>query len=316
MAHLRPRRTPFALLLFAALPSLAAPAACAAIGRDAADEPALHDPIRWGRDGHVMSGLAAATGLPAEMPQFFRDAREQLGYLSYEPDRWRDGRFPELNEAFQYDHFIDLENVTADALTARDRFHYILTLSRAGLADPQSAGGMLPFRILEIYERLLLELRLWRAENNPANRRFIEARIINDAGILGHYVEDGANPHHATIHYNGWAEGALNPNGYTMDRTFHRRFESDFVGARVRLEDLLPRVRAPRVVPDVRAAVFAHIRDSNAQVGRLYELEKERPFGAENGLPAHKEFAVERLSVGIDLLRSLWWTAWVQSEQP
>jgi hypothetical protein len=307
---------PFTLLFVAALPWLAVPAACAAIGRDAPPPLDLHDPIRWGRDGHLMSGLAAATNLPAEMPQFFRDAREQLSYLSYEPDRWRDGRFPELNEAFQYDHFIDLENVTPEALAARDRFQYILTLSRAGLADPQSAGGLLPFRILEIYERLLVEFRMWRTESDPQTKRFIEARIINDAGILGHYVEDGANPHHATIHFNGWAEGALNPNGYTLDRTFHRRFESDFVGARVRVEDLLPRVRAPRTVDDVRAAVLQHIRDSNAAVGRLYDLEKQQPFGPENNSQAHKEFAVERLSVGVDLLRSLWWTAWTQSAQP
>jgi hypothetical protein len=263
-----------------------------------------------------MSGLAAATNLPAEMPQFFRDAREQLGYLNYEPDRWRNGRLPEMDDAFEYDHFLDLENVPPNALEARDRFQYLLLMARAGLAEPQREGGLLPFRILELYQRLLVEFRLWRTETNPQNRRFIEARIINDAGILGHYVADGANPHHATIHYNGWAEGALNPNGYTMDRTFHRRFESDFVGARVQLEDLLPLVRPPRALADVRAEVLQHIRGSNAALGRLYDLEKEQPYGADNNSRAHKAFAVERLSIGVEMLRALWWTAWVQSGQP
>jgi hypothetical protein len=301
-------------VLLAVLPWLCAPAACAALGRDMPEAP-LHDPVRWGRDGHVMSGLAAATDLPAEMPQFFRDAREQLGYLNYEPDRWREGRFREMDDAFEFDHFLDLENVPPAALEARDRFEYLLLLARAGLAEPQREGGLLPFRIMELYQRLHVEFRLWRAETNPQNRRFIEQRIVNDAGILGHYVADGANPHHATIHYNGWAEGALNPNGYTMDRTFHRRFESDFVGAKVRVEDLTARLRTPRLIPDVRAAVMQHIRDSNAAVGRLYDLDKQQAYGADNNSQAHKDFAVERLSIGVDLLRALWWTAWVQSGQ-
>jgi hypothetical protein len=273
-------------------------------------------PAPWGRDGHVMSGLAAATNLPADMPQFFRDAREQLGYLNYEPDRWRDSNLPELDDAFEYDHFLDLENVPAEALLAQDRFRYLLLLARSGLTDPQRQGGLLPFRMMEMYERLLVEFRLWRREQDPRTKAWIEARIINDAGILGHYAADAANPHHATIHFNGWAEGAPNPNGYTLDRTFHRRFESDFVGARVRVEELLPTLAAPRALPDVRAAVLAHIRASNAAVGRLYDLEKREPFGPNTMSPEHKAFALERLNAGVEMLRSLWWTAWVRSGEP
>lgn len=289
-------RTPLLLLAVPALVGLADP-----------------PPPRWGQSGHVMSGLAAATNLPADMPQFFRDAREQLGYLNYEPDRWRDSSLPEMDNAFEYDHFLDLENVPAEALQAQDRYQYLLALARAGLTQPQQEGGLVTFRMLEIYERLLVEFRLWRREQDPERRRWIEARIINDAGILGHYAADAANPHHATIHYNGWAEGAPNPNGYTLDRTFHRRFESDFVGAKVRVEDLVPGLAAPRALPDVRAAVLAHIRASNAAVNRLYDLDKREPFGANTMSAEHKAFAVARLSAGVEMLRSLWWTAWMRS---
>jgi hypothetical protein len=295
----KPARTGI-LLLLAALPLLADHARAA----------------RWGRDGHLLSGLAAATNLPAQMPAFFRTARTRLSYLNFEPDRWRDPQLAEMNEAFQYDHFIDLENVPTDALEASDRFVYLLMLSRAGLRDPQREGGLLPFRIIEMYDRLLVEFRLWRQEQNPQTRRWIEERIINDAGILGHYVADGANPHHTTIHFNGWAEGKLNPNGYTLDRTFHRRFEADFVGAKVRIEDLVPRLTAPRTIANVRAEVMAHIRKSNSLVDRLYALEKTAPFGQDTNSAQHKAFAVERLSAGIELLRSLWWTAWLRSGDP
>jgi hypothetical protein len=41
---------------------------------------------------------------------------------------------------------------------------------------------------------------MWRAEKDSNKRKWIEQRIINDAGIPGHYVIDVANPHHTTIH--------------------------------------------------------------------------------------------------------------------
>ena len=267
----------------------------------------------WGEHGHVMSGLAAATDLPADMPAFFRDSRERLGYLNYEPDRWRDAQMPEMNEALQYDHFIDLENVPAEALAARDRFTYLAILQRAGLREPQREGGLLPFRILELHERLLVEFRLWRTTTDAETRSWIEQRIIDDAGILGHYVSDGANPHHSTIHYNGWAQGAPNPDDYTTDRTFHGRFESRFVGAKVRLGDIMPHVRPPARIDDVRATDMAHIQTSNSLVPRLYQLEKIEPFGENTQSPQHKTFVVERLAAGVNLLRSLWYTAWLNS---
>jgi hypothetical protein len=51
-------------------------------------------------------------------------------------------------------------------------------------------------------------------------------------------------------------------------------------------------------------------------VGRLYDLEKLEAFGSMTRSPAHQAFAVERLGAGIELLRSLWWTAWVESGEP
>jgi hypothetical protein len=48
----------------------------------------------------------------------------------------------------------------------------------------------------------------------------------------------------------------------------------------------------------------------------LYALEKTAPFGQDTNSAQHKAFAVERLSAGIELLRSLWWTAWLRSGDP
>ncbi|HUF68391.1 MAG TPA: hypothetical protein VMM79_07020 [Longimicrobiales bacterium] len=271
------------------------------------------DAVRWGRDGHQMVGTAAANGLPEDMPRFFRDASEQLAWLNYDPDRWRNDGMIEANEAWQYDHFIDLEPIPDAALAERNRFEYLLWLQRAGVTDPESLG-LLPFRVVELTQRLTQGFSLWRRESDPLVRGWLEQRIINDAGILGHYVADGANPHHSTIHYNGWATGSPNPAGYTSDRTFHRRFESDFVSAKIELSAVVERSTAPaRVLTDLRTDVIAYVRRSNALVRRLYDLEKAEQFSAATTSTEHAQFAIERLVAGADMLRSVWYTAWMNS---
>jgi hypothetical protein len=268
----------------------------------------------WGEHGHRISGRAAATNLPTEMPAFFRDAAARLEYLNPEPDRWRDSRFAEADDAYQFDHYIDLEIVLEPALSAANRFEYLEALMRSGMEDPEQQAGLLPFRIVELYQRLTLGFAQWRATTDSATQRYIEERIINDAGILGHYVTDGANPHHTTIHFNGWSADAPNPENYTTDRTFHRRFESDFVTAQITLRELTPHVSNwPRPIVDARAEVLAFLRASNARVQRLYELEKQQPFEAATTSAEHEGFAIERLVAGIEMLRALWWSAWQAS---
>ena len=77
-------------------------------------------------------------------------------------------------------------------------------LYEAGIERPERDAGFLPFRIVELYQRIVSGWLRWRAEEDPLRRSWIEQRIVNDAGILGHYVTDASQPHHTTIHFNGW----------------------------------------------------------------------------------------------------------------
>jgi hypothetical protein len=270
--------------------------------------------LAWGEHGHKLSGRAAATRLPKALPAFFRKAVDQLEYLNPEPDRWRSRTMLEMNEAFSYDHFIDLEMVPAAALLAEDRYAYLVALYQAGVKEPEKAG-LVPFRILELYQRLRTEFNLWRNAKDKKTRQWIEQRIINDAGILGHYVSDGANPHHTTIHYNGWDKNTPNPNGYTTDNTFHGRFESEYVQSHIVINDLLPLIKPePRLIENPRAEIIAYLRNSNTFVERLYQLDKQAKFDKTTTAPENKAFAVDRLVAGAEMLRALWWTAWMKSE--
>ena len=267
----------------------------------------------WGFDGHRMVARGAVDGLPADVPAFFTAAADQLVYLNPEPDRWRDDTLTVMDEAWKYDHYIDLENVPPSALDAPDRFAFLQALYAAGVGAPHQSVGFLPYRIMELYQRLASGFARWRL-SEPDERAWVEARIINDAGILGHYVADAANPHHTTIHFNGWAAGAPNPEGYTTSRDFHWQFESRFVGSRVSFEDVrgavLPGVDT---VSDLRTSVWEYLMTTHAEVVPLYALEKAVGFDPEHPTPRAEAFAIERLAAGARMLRSLWYAAWLES---
>lgn len=271
-------------------------------------------PIRWGEAGHTMAGRAAGTNLPEAMPAFFRSSAEQLGWLNYEPDRWRENEMVEANEAFRYDHYVDLEVIPAEIRSARDRFEYLSALQRTGMQRPSRDAGLLVYRIIELEQRLTIGFTNWRRTSDARERAWLEQRILQDAGILGHYATDAANPHHTTIHHNGWAENAANPEGYTTDRTFHWRFEGEFVQTHVTFDEVVARVR-PDVTHfrDIRAAVWDFVLASHGRLTELYRLEKQEAFGGGTQGSAHEQFALERLAAGAEFLRSLWWTAWLNS---
>ncbi len=268
----------------------------------------------WGGHGHTIAARAAVQHLPVEMPAFFREAADQLVYLNAEPDRWRDSSRKIMDEAFRYDHYIDLENVPDEALDAEDRWAYLIAVHEAGVDPPDGDGGFLPFRIIELYQRLVTQMARWHTAS-PDERRWVEARVIDDAGILGHFVMDASQPHHTTIHFNGWASDAPNPEGFSYDRDLHSRFESAFVTAHLTVDDLLPRLAPqPERLGDIRQEIIRYIRDSNSQVERLYRLEREVGFDPEWVDPRTKEFVAERLGTGVDMLRAIWWSAWLESE--
>jgi hypothetical protein len=275
--------------------------------------------VRWGAEGHRMAARAAVETLPLEMPAFFRAAEDALVWLNPEPDRWRGGPFRELDERWRYDHYVDLENIPAGVLEAsRHRWEFFEKLLDAGVDNPKQSVGFAHFTILELHQRLVQGFVRWRGEADPHVRRLLEARIVDDAGILGHFVTDVSQPHHTTVHFNGWDESrAPNPEGFTTDRDVHARFESRFVRAHVRYDDVRARVTEPARShqPDVRGAVVAYIQGSNDRVVELYRIERDHGF--DPGLPPHPEaraFAADRLAAGAAMLRDLWWTAWVASE--
>ncbi len=275
----------------------------------------------WGEKGHRMVNRLAARSLPRDVPLFFRRAVWELEYLGYDPDRWRSPTEPALSAANAPEHFMNLEHVEGRTLPP-DRLQFLQGLVTREIVrgDVTPARlGFLPYRIVELTELLRGQFRLWRhaprrTARQRAERHQIEQNILFIAGVLGHFVADGAQPQHTTVHYDGWNTAvAPNPHGYTTERGIHLRFENDFVNEAVTESDVRPLLRRPRRLGPLFEETMRYLRESHALVERLYELDREGGFVPSSTHAEARRFVAERLAAAAHMLASLWYTAWVES---
>jgi hypothetical protein len=278
--------------------------------------------LAWQDEGHVLVNQVAAEHLPDEMPEFFRNAVDRLAYLGPEPDRWRRVSEFSLKESQEPDHFIKLEILDVDLDTLRSRYDFYRMLYERR-ADPEARKGvypdsllpehvgLLPYITIEGYERLKVAFRQYRElQRSGGDTELVKGNVILYAGWLGHYVADAANPHHTSVHYNGWQ--GPNPDGYAGPG-IHARFEGDFVrSAGIRAEDFSDMLGPPELLEDPFADFLSLLYESQGLVEKIYRIDKDGGFagaGSERGL----EFTLERLAAASQMLLDLWYTAWVTS---
>jgi len=281
----------------------------------------------WGPEGHLMINQIAASYAPADMPKFFRHAQTRLGYLASEPDRWRNKLDAQLKAAQEPEHFIDLERVDWMTEFPRDRWQFVHALydRRATAAKPDELlpekVGLLPYETIEVYQRLREAFRQYRQlRDDRRPTEAVEQDIVFYAGWLGHYVGDTSQPMHTTIHYDGWV--GLNPNGYTVHVEpapgtppgLHRKFETVFVAANIRTEDVTPHMHPVQRLSDPFQDYLKFLSGSHDRVEQVYQLDKARAFeGA--GTPEGKRFVAENLAAGAQMLANMWYTAWLESAE-
>ena len=274
----------------------------------------------WGVEGHSAINRVACEKLPPDMPAFFRDAADQLAYIGPEPDRWRQPSELALKRFQEPDHFIILEAVQGMELPP-DRYSFYRALYARRAETPGHPDDLLPERVglqpyitIENYERLVVAFREYRKalfeHRNPA---YAAADAIVYAGLLGHYVGDGANPLHTSVQYNGWI--GANPKGYTTSNTVHWKMEGIFVAAnfsQLQFADLVPAKPQPLAHPF--RDYMKYLDDSHELVEKSYQLEKQGGFDGE-GTAASRQFLRERLAAGATMLRNMWYSAWLQSAE-
>jgi hypothetical protein len=279
----------------------------------------------WGNTGHRIIGMLAIQALPSEVPAFLRSkqAVTDMGELAREPDRSKGaGKIHDSNR--DPAHFIDLGDdgrvlggpVFADMPPTRADYE---TSLRAAKVDSWKAG-YLQYSIVDAYQQLVKDFAYWRVDAAAEKRargerkRFYkrdrqrrEALLLANLGNLAHYVGDGSQPLHASVHYNGWGDYP-NPNGYTTDR-IHGPFEGPFVKGAVTPQMALAAMPAFTDCDcPVEKRVVGYLTRTQTFVEPLYRLWGQGGF--QPGDPRGAAFAAERIGAGAGELRDLIVVAW------
>ena len=265
----------------------------------------------WGPKGHFIVNRVAIEASASRLPSFMKAATNELVYDALEPDRWREEANSPMNIAQAPDHFFDSEYWGALSTLPTDRYAFMSQLG-AKKVDLIKVG-YLPYAIIEEYGRLRNAFRNFRNARNDADREFARANAVHYAGVLGHYVADGAMPMHLSVHFSGWAEGRANPKGFTTDRMFHARYETAYVDAAINAASVKSKVEAPQRLTDVFAAVKNHLSRTFSELEPIYEMEKTGEFNPQSPRPKGTEFITNELGRAATMLGNLWYTAWVAS---
>ena len=285
--------------------------------------------LAWGATGHRLIGRLAVESLPNELPAFLRapGAIAAIGELAREPDR-------DKNAGKEHDsdrdpaHFIDLGDdghvFGGPSLGALPPTREAYEAALRAVGSDSWKAGWLPYAITDSWEQLTKDFAYLRVDAAAAKSATDRTRrawlaadlaqrralILHDLGALAHFVGDGSQPLHVTVHYNGWGDFP-DPGGFTQGR-LHARFE----GALVR--EFMDEASVKAAMTPYRDCgcgvaerTAGYLAATARQVVPLYQLQKDGAF--RGGDTRSRTFIAARLAAGASELRDLIIEAWRSS---
>lgn len=302
------RKTSFAILLLAALgiPQAAFP---------------------WGTRAHAVIDHTAVDTLPDDGPVFLKKYADYIAGSASIPDTWRQASEPFSKIEEDPNHGWFREQFAFMKTVPRSRYEFVIALYQEYLriekSDPEDAKrmnvrwtGTLPYAAAEVYGHIVADMRLLRRTRaSGGDTAFLEQTCAFYVAWMGHYIGDGSQPLHDTIHHDGWQ--GPDPNGYTRDPKIHGRFESQYVDAIGLTEaDILPRIGKPgHLQGDVFDLILAHLDEAGSHVEEIYKLDKRNAFADVHDEEA-REMVYSRTAAGARMLRDLVYRAWLESALP
>ena len=254
----------------------------------------------WWVKGHESIAEAAAAGLPDDVPAFFRAGGKSLAHSSGDPDRWKNPAAKHLRAAEAPDHYLDLEDLEGKELPA-DRYKAIALLIE--LKKEPDRVGMLPYAIMEDYDRLSCAFYDYRAD--PENKA-AQAKCLIYAGNLAHFTGDCVMPLHTTRDYDGrkLADGQVKQKG------IHAKIDG-FPEKNGFADEEIARGLKAKPIDDVWAYVLKRIKESHSHIDKCYELDEAGAF--DKPTEESRKFILERCQAGAQFTMDLWYSAWLRS---
>jgi hypothetical protein len=259
----------------------------------------------WGFPGHRLVNAQATHTLPAPLRALFEGNEAWISEHAIDPDLWvlsgREGELPNhfMNlDAFGAYPFADIALLEADHL--------------ARFGEKAAEHGRVPWRVADVYRDLVAA---FAAKD--------EARVLERAAVLGHYVGDAHVPLHAVVNYDGQLTGQLG---------VHARWESELVARFERqIEERVEPGAAARV-DDPAAFIFDVLRDSFVRSPDTLVADREsagpRDYADTPEDDRHDDgyysrlyereadTVVARLDAAATALGSLWLSAWEDAGRP
>ena len=299
----------------------------------------------WDYEGHRLINQLALDTLPTNFTAFTKTstARERVGFLGGEADRWRNTTDLSLKHCNGPDHFFDLDLLEPHKIDASKlspfRYDFAVQLANARVAHAQNFPaidplkdadhtkahiGFLPWTITEYQARLksgFSYLKEYEADGTPEEAVNARENILYIMGVMGHFVGDATQPLHNTKHHHGWV--GPNPKGYSTNYSIHSWIDGGYMNQfGVSPEKLRARLRPAAFVSGARSnaavelfpAVVSFLQQQFQQVEPLYELEKAGKLSGRRELSQEgHDFITGQMLRASQMLGDLWFTAWQQA---
>ena len=251
----------------------------------------------WGDRTHPVVNRLALETLRGAPGDYFAAMGDALFRRSLEPDtvmRQREGQAEKIR------HFIDLDAHMPPPFVGFP-IYYRDAARRFGRRDLERYG-VLPWVILRFRRQLQVAIAAGDVK-----------RATREAAYLGHYVADAYQPLHLTRNYDGQLTGA---------RGVHRRFENDFVDARIDrvAAEVRSNLPAAKRLTDPRKMLFEALFTSYESVEVLLQADDAARATGSKGGPEYARvlergsgaMTREQIRRAAVMLGSLWLTAWVE----
>jgi hypothetical protein len=304
--------------------------------------------LAWDYTYHRLINEAALASLPTNFPAFVRTpaAADRIGFLSGEPDRWRNVKDLSFSHYSAPDHYLDLEELAVYGLKPESlpvfRYDFAAELIGFRKAHPDKCPpinearnedhtreliGFVPWAIAENYGKLKSNfsyLKTYEEDGGtPEEIANAKENIIYVMGTMGHFVGDAGQPLHTTIHHHGWV--GANPQHYRTNSSFHAWIDSGYLNKAggVKLEEFETRLHPAQLVAidgrtakpeEMFQAAMLFVIGQNKLVEPLYQLDKDGRLSGEGdkGMEG-KAFLEDQMAKSAQLLADIWYSAWQQA---
>ena len=253
--------------------------------------------LGWGNKGHKIITKYAMQLLPPEM-NLSMEIQEAIIAHSTDPDH----RKKEVKDEYPK-HFIDIDYYK-EFREGRMIQSYDSLLSIYG-DNVVTDMGTLPWATLQTYSYLV-----------DAFMQKDKQKIILYGSDISHYIEDGHQPQHTTLNYNGQL---------TNQTGIHSRYESEMLNKYVNeIEERFYAIQ-PEYVSDLSNYIFDFITESNTYNELILAADRQASEQTSNAFNDDyynllwfktKYVTFNRVSMGANRTASLIYSAWVDAGKP